>query len=241
MPLDEALPPRHAQSDADSRRGPGDTARMQTLLLLAAAAASAPQPSTAPPAPMAAPAPAAPAAAADAVAICERAARQSLTRQGALGGEVKFAGNQLAPAGEGRAALQGSGTWRNGSTVRRFDYSCNVDLRSPETVGVVLRDTTPAPAEPKPAAAPAEPDLSFVSPAACESAAAAALQKRWPRVSQIAFDPATRSLVQDSVVRAVLRGQGRALPGPGLPTTHFSFDCELDPRDGRVLATKIGG
>ncbi len=220
---------------------------MRTLLFLAAAAASAPPPQAAPAGPPAAPTPsapaamAAPAAPADAVALCERAARQSLTRQGALAGELKFAGNQLTPAGEGRAALQGSGTWRSGNTVRRFDYSCNVDLRSPETVGVVLRDTTPAPAEPKPAQPPAEPDLSFVSPAACESAAAAALQKRWPRVSQIAFDPATRSLAQDSVQRAVLRGQGRALPSTGAPTTHFSFDCELDPRDGRVLGVKISG
>jgi hypothetical protein len=114
-----------------------------------------------------------------------------------------------------------------------------VDPRNAETVGLVLRDTTPASALPAPRRARPEPDLSHLSPAACESGAAAALKRRWPGVSQISFDTATRSLLQDSPGRAELQGQGHAVPAPGQPATHFRFDCEIDPRDGRVLGMRV--
>ena len=38
---------------------------------------------------------------------------------------------------------------------------------------------------------------------------------------------------------AELHGRGRALPSPSAPPTFFGFDCELDPRDGRVLRTNL--
>ena len=38
-----------------------------------------------------------------------------------------------------------------------------------------------------------------------------------------------------------VRGQGRAMPGPGQPTTIFRFDCEIDPRDGRVQGVRVSG
>ncbi len=182
--------------------------------------------------------------AAEAAAACERAARQSITRQDQLAAEIRFNGApavQPSPSGDGSLLLLGSGQWKTASDGRRFDYRCSYDPRSPDAVGLVMRDLAPAAGEAKPAKPAIEPDLSFVSPAACESSAAAALKKRWPRVTQISFDPATRSLAQESGVKAVLRGQGRAQPGPGEPTVYFSFDCELDPRNGRVAETRIGG
>jgi hypothetical protein len=87
-----------------------------------------------------------------------------------------------------------------------------------------------------------DPDISHLSPAACESSAAAALQQRWPRVSQISFDTATRSLTQQSAARAELHGQGRARPAPESQVlVHFGFDCTIDPRDGRVIGMRLSG
>jgi|JI7StandDraft_1071085.scaffolds.fasta_scaffold177102_2 hypothetical protein len=179
----------------------------------------------------------------DALAACERAARQSLTAgTGASVADLKFSGAPSEPPGsDPQLVLRGSASWRSNSGPRRFDFICNVDLRTPEAVGLVIRDTTPAAPEATTARAVVEPDLSNVSPAACESSAAAALKKRWPLVNEISFDTSTRTLSQESATQGELRGQGRALPAPGAPVTHFSFDCQFDPRNGRVVATRISG
>jgi hypothetical protein len=137
--------------------------------------------------------------------------------------------------------LRGAGRVHSGGGAgRTFTYSCNVDARSGEVSGVVVRDAAPA-AGSTPTVAPreVEPDLSNLSPAACESAAAAALKQRWPNVSRIAFNPDTRALQQDSSGRADLRGQGTAQPAPGGPDTHFTYQCAVDARSGRVTATRI--
>jgi len=198
-------------------------------------------PAFAQPAPAPASSPAA--AAANAADACERAVRQSLASRAGPAAELKFA---AAPAVQpnmsngGQLVMNGAGSWRAGSgLLRRFEYSCNLNPRNPEAVGVLIRDLTPPSAEAASARAVIEPDLTNLSPAACESAAAASLKKRWPAVSQLSFDSATRRLSQDSASKAVLRGQGKALPAPGAPLTHFEFDCDLDPRDGRVTEMRI--
>jgi hypothetical protein len=181
---------------------------------------------------------------ADAVAACERAARQSLASKGTPAAEVQFVGvpaSQPGLSNDGQIVLRGAGSWRAASGVRKFEYSCNVNPLVPETVGLVLRDKTPVAAEAKPARAMQEPDLSHLSPGACESSVAEALKKRWPRVSEIKFDSAARRLAQTSPSKAELHGQGRALPAQGAPHTHFGFDCDIDPRDGRVLGTRVSG
>ena len=179
------------------------------------------------------------------VAACERAARQVLALPPALQADLRFnaAPTLQANLSQGdQAVVRGAGRWRAGSAARSFTYSCNVDLRSAEAAGVVVRDTTPpAAAAAAPARQPVDPDLSQLSPQACEARAAAALAQRWPRVSQISFDSGTRSLQQDAPGRAELRGQGRALPAPNAPFTYFDFGCVVDPRDGKVLSTRISG
>lgn len=185
-----------------------------------------------------------PAAGAEAVAACEQAAQQSLATKGAPAAELKFNGppaSQPSRSNDGQIVLRGGGSWRSAGGMRRFEYSCNVDPRAPEFAGLVLRDTTPAAAQARAAPAALEPDLRHLSPGACEASVAAALQKRWPRVSEIRLDSGARSLVQSSPTLAVLHGQGRALPLQGSPYTHFGFDCEIDPRDGRVLSTRVSG
>lgn len=179
-----------------------------------------------------------------AVAACERAARAALSNARGPAADVSFNAPPIVQPGAADASetiMRGAGRVHGGSaTARSFTYSCNVDARSGEVSGVVVRDAVPASSER--AAAPArvvEPDLSNLSPAACESAAAAALKRRWPNVSKIAFNPDTRALQQDSAGRADLRGQGTAQPSPGGPDTHFTYHCGVDARSGRVTSTRI--
>ncbi len=185
-----------------------------------------------------------PATSSEAVAACEQSVQQSLASKGSLPAELRFNGppsSQPDRSNDGQLVLRGAGSWRAAGGIRRFEYSCSVDPRTPEAVGLVLRDTTPAGAQARPAQSLLEPDLRHLSPGACEASVAAALQKRWPRVSEIRLDSGARSLVQTSPSKAELHGQGRALPLQGSPYSYFGFDCEIDPRDGRVLSTRVSG
>jgi hypothetical protein len=158
---------------------------------------------------------------------------------------VRFSTTSSVPrpsSDSSQIVLQGEGQWREAATLRKFKYSCNLDPRSDDAVGVVIRPVDPplaAQAEPKPIK---DPDLSHLSPLACESGAAVALQRRWPRVSQINFDAETRTVTQQSSSRAELHGQGRARVAPESPELrHFGFDCTFDPRDGRVIEMSLSG
>ena len=180
----------------------------------------------------------------EAVAACEQSARRNLTTQATRPADVTFkAAPTVQPSlpNDTQIVLSGEGRWRAADGVHTVRFTCYVDRQSFETVGLVMRDTTPAAVKAAPAKKPAEPDLSHLSMAACESSAVQALQKRWPRVSQITFDSDTRSFRQDSGDRAVLRGRGRALPTVGAPSTFFGFECEIDPHDGQVLRTRVSG
>ncbi|MES2958767.1 MAG: hypothetical protein V4792_11295 [Pseudomonadota bacterium] len=175
-----------------------------------------------------------------AASACQRAAEGTLrdTR-----GSTTTANFNAAPvvvpgaADAGELTLRGAGQARSPSASRPFSYSCNFDTRSGTVAGVVLRDLgTP---EPSAITRPGEPDLSRISPAACESAAAGALKRRWPGVAGISFNGETRQLSQQAGDRANLRGQGTATPSVRDPATHFSYDCDIDPRSGRIVAVRI--
>ncbi|MCE9658912.1 MAG: hypothetical protein K8R60_10160 [Burkholderiales bacterium] len=179
-----------------------------------------------------------------AVEACERSARQAVPASAREPAEVTFNGPpsvQQELAIDGQQVLRGAGRWRGASGMRSFTYTCNVDQRTSEAVGLVLRDTTPVAAKAPPPRPPAEPDLSQLSPAACESSAVAALKERWPRVSQIAFDPRTRTFRQPSASSALLHGSVQAVPTIDSPSRLLGFDCEIDPRSGRVLRISISG
>lgn len=176
-----------------------------------------------------------------ATAACERATRDTLRTPRGPAPEVSFNAPPVVVPGSADAngiVLRGAGRVRNANGVaRNFSYSCNFDSRSGEVAGVVVRDAAPERSAAR--GADIEPNLAHLSPAACESAAASALKQRWPNVSRIAFNSATRSLRQSSADSADLSGQGTALPLPGAPATHFSYRCAIDPRSGRVLATQV--
>jgi hypothetical protein len=180
----------------------------------------------------------------DPVVSCERAARQLLASKGAPATEVSFtAAPTVLPgsSGDKQLVLRGGGNWRSPEGLRTFSYNCNVDSNSSDSVGMVMRDTTPAAIKAKTAFVAREPDITHLSPAVCESAVAAALKKRSLRVSEIGFESATRTVKQTSATTAELRGRGRALPTLGAPYTHFGFECEFDTRDGRLLSTRLDG
>ena len=189
----------------------------------------------APAAPAAASAAAAPPAAA--AAACERAVQATLVEARGAAASAVFTAPTRTPAAVDAAAiaLRGSGQLRTTSGSRSFSYSCSYDSTTGTVAGVVVRDAS----DRAPAARVVEPDLAHLSPTACESAAALALKRRWPGVANISFDSRTRQLSQSASDNASLRGQGTALPSLRDPATHFSYDCSIDPRNGRVLGLRL--
>ncbi len=177
-----------------------------------------------------------------AATACERAATETLrSGRGAATANVGFNAPPAVVPGPADAAeltLRGAGRVQAGTApARPFSYSCSYDTQADKVAGIVVRDAG-APVQTA-APRPVDPDLSFVSPTACESAAADALKRRWPGVSRIAFNPDTRELNQDASGEAHLRGQGTALPNTGAPATHFAYDCAIDARNGRVTGLQL--
>lgn len=151
--------------------------------------------------------------------------------------EVRFdaARRQVALADADDAAVRGEGRWSGASGTSTFRYSCAYSTKTGEASGVVLNETRPSRAGAR--ADPAwEPDMSLVSPTACESAAAAFIKGKNPRVSRIAFDADTRRLLPADAGRIGLEGQGALQRAPGMAAQSFGYRCEFDGRNGRVVA-----
>jgi hypothetical protein len=172
---------------------------------------------------------------------CERAAQDTLQSSRPDVRGVSFNAQPIpvpGPVDANEVALRGTGRLITASGSRPFSYSCNYDVRARQVSGIVVRDAgSPAP---QPAPRSVEPDLSNISPAACESSAAGALKRRWPAVSRIVFNSQSRQLTQDASGVAHLRGRGTAEPEVGSPATHFSYDCTLNARSGRVTGLQLG-
>jgi hypothetical protein len=212
-----------------------------SVFLMATAAAQAPSPPAG-----ASSAPSAPAPIAAAAQACEEAVRATLRNTRGSAADVSFNAPPSSTPGAadgGELLLRGAGRNRSGNAMRTFTYSCTYDTRAASVAGVVLRDAASGgerTASPAPAIRTVEPDLSAISPAACESAAAVALKRRWPNIGRIAFNADTRSLMQDSAGTAKLEGQGNAQPQIGSElSSHFTYQCALDARTGRVLALRL--
>lgn len=136
---------------------------------------------------------------------------------------VKGAGRYRAGGGSGGGAGAGA----------PFSFSCSFNARTGLASGVVLRESGTEASR-----GDWQPDLSRISPQACESATAQLLTEKHPRVAQIAIESETRRLQPGPDDHIVLSGQGAVRRAPGMNAVPFSFSCEFDGRTGRLIGVK---
>jgi hypothetical protein len=168
---------------------------------------------------------------------CEQEVAETIRRmRGRDAKEVQFNASRrvLLPSGDDETAIRGEGRYRaaNGAGVS-FTYSCAYSAASDATSGVVFRETGGARTS---ADKPFEPDMTNVSPEACESAVAAALKKQHPRVGRINFGSDSRRMQPGENGRVVLLGLGSVERAAGMNLIPFSYRCEVEPRSGRIVA-----
>jgi hypothetical protein len=167
---------------------------------------------------------------------CEAAVSETIRRmRGREANEVQFvaARRQLLPATDDETGVKGEGRYRaaSGDSVP-FSYSCAYNSNTEATSGVMFRETGVRTAAA--AARPFEPDLTFVSPEACESAAAAALKAKHPRIGRLTFGSDSRRMQPGVNGQVQLSGQGALQRAAGMNAVPFSYRCQVDPRSGRV-------
>ncbi|RZU01199.1 hypothetical protein [Rivibacter subsaxonicus] len=174
---------------------------------------------------------------------CEAAVAETIRgmRGRAAAQDVQFiAARRVAlPRTADETAVRGEGRYRGAAGQSRpFTYSCAFDTRSGTTSGIVFKEALAA------AAAgpekPWEPDLTRLSPEACETAVAAELTGRYPRASRINFQSDTRRLRPAPDARTSLDGLGQLERAPGMNPIRFTYRCEFEPRTGQLLAVQTG-
>ena len=174
--------------------------------------------------------------AAKAAERCEAEVADTVRRmRGKEAQEVQFlaARRALTPATDDETSVRGEGRYRGaaGNSVP-FTYSCAYNAKTDAASGALFRDA----GTPRAAADKAfEPDLTNISPEACESAAAGALKSRHPRVGRIVFGSDSRRIQPGSNGAVQLIGQGAVQRAEGMNASPFSYRCEVNPRTGRVL------
>lgn len=171
--------------------------------------------------------------------VCEAAVAQTLRDlRGPAAKEVQFgpvkpvvpppAGNDTALAGQGQyRALSGAAT--------PFTYTCTFDPQAGKASGVVLRESR------APSAAvqgPWEPDLTHVSPEACEAAAAAALKDQYPPAGGIRFESDSRRLRPAANARTSLEGRGSLERAAGMNRAPFSYRCVFEADSGKLFSVQ---
>lgn len=164
---------------------------------------------------------------------CEAAVTETIQRmRGREARDVEFvaARRALAPPVDDETGVKGEGRYRKAGTSVPFSYSCAFNARTGATSGVMFREAGAPGAD-----TPWQPDLGQVSPEACESAVAAVLKDRHPRVDRIVFGSETRRLEPAPNSRIGLAGQGALQRAPGMHSMPFSYRCEFDPQSGKVL------
>ncbi|WP_140626067.1 hypothetical protein [Methylibium rhizosphaerae] len=169
---------------------------------------------------------------------CEDAVADTVrTIRGREAREIEFAGGKrtLQPGEGDEMAVKGAGRYRAsaGGTVP-FSYTCTYNAKTGATTGAMFRETGPRPGDVT-SDQPWQPDLTNVSPEACEAATAAALKDKYPRVGRIAFGSDTRRLQPAPNERIGLEGQGALQRAPGMNAAPFKYRCEFEPRSGKIV------
>jgi len=170
---------------------------------------------------------------------CEAAVAETVRRlRGRDAQEVEFVGARRAvtpPVDDEETGVKGEGRYRGARGATSFAYSCAFNEASGTTSGGVIRDTGGARAGSQ---AAWEPDLTNVSPEACETAAAKALKQKYPRVGRIVFGSDTRQLQPAPQARTSLEGQGAVQRAPGMNAVPFRYRCEYETASGKVVSVQ---
>jgi hypothetical protein len=170
---------------------------------------------------------------------CENAVAETVRRmRGKEAHEVQFIGTKrsLAPTPGDEIGVKGEGRYRSaaGASVP-FGYSCAYNAKTGATSGALFRETGAARASSEQAW---QPDLTHVSPAACETATAAALKDKYPRVGRIVFGSDSRQLRPAPNAHTSLEGKGAVERAPGMSAVPFEYACEIETRSGKVVSVK---
>lgn len=179
---------------------------------------------------------ASPDAAANPADGCNVAVTEAIKRvRGKDAQEVQFFGAKrvLSQATDDETSVRGEGRYRGGARSTPFTYGCTINTRTGVTSGVVFRETGVEAARERPVW---QPDLTHVSPQACESATAALLKSKHPRVARISLDAERRQLRQGPDDHIVLEGHGAVERAPGMHSVPFKYRCEIEPRTGRIVS-----
>jgi hypothetical protein len=170
---------------------------------------------------------------------CEAAVAETVRRlRGRDAQEVQFVASKraLAAMTDDETGVKGEGRYRGaaGRSVS-FNYSCAFNAKNGTTSGVVLREVGAAAAGAEKAW---QPDMTHVSPQACESAVAAALKDKHPRLGRVAFGSDTRRMRPAANNIVLLEGRGAVERAPGMNSIPFSYACEVDTRNGKVVGVQ---
>lgn len=175
---------------------------------------------------------------AKAIERCETAVAETVKRmRGVAAQELQFiaAKRTVLPNADDETSLRGEGRYSGrASGSQGFTYSCAYNAKAGTTSGVLFRET----GERSQAQAAWQPDLTFVSPEACEAASAADLKQKYPRVARISFDADSRSLSPAADAQTSLAGLGALQRAPGMQAVPFNYRCEFDSRNGRIVSVQ---
>jgi len=168
---------------------------------------------------------------------CEVAVAETVKRmRGKEAHEVEFFGakRQIAPTPEEDLGVKGEGRYRTpGGQQVAFSYSCAYNAKTGGTSGALFRETGSS--ESARPGKPWEPDLLSVSPEACESATAAVLKQKYPRVGRIAFGSDSRKLHPAPNEHTLLEAQGAVERAPGMSLVPFTYRCEFETKGGKIV------
>jgi hypothetical protein len=170
---------------------------------------------------------------------CETAVTETIKEmRGRDAQDVQFLKDKrvLTPTTGEETDIKGAGRYRSpaGATMP-FTYGCAYNGKTGASTGIVFRDAGGLRASEEKAW---QPDLLSVSPEACETAVAAALKAKHPRVGRIAFGSDSRQLRPGPDGRSSLEGVGAVQRAPGMNLVQFSYRCEFEPGNGKLVAVQ---
>lgn len=168
---------------------------------------------------------------------CEKQVAETLRDlRGRDAQDVQFVGTKRVIAATqttDETGVKGEGRYKGAAGNVAFTYSCAYNTTTGETSGVMFTEKGRAVAD-----KPWQPDLSNLSPEACERATAAALKDKYPRVARIVFGSDSRKLLPGADARTRLEGQGGLERAPGMNAVPFTYRCEFESPSGKLVSVQ---